>query len=258
MYIIAYNYEGVVVFTKVLTRKYYYHASKMNEYQRRVQKWNTSLSGLFQDMSKHHFKTCDQRFLMESLQSYSSNFEEIWTKMAGSRKWSHGKFRLYRSKTRTIDKFLQSLIPTDPIIRYDKPIMMYGSGQFPSGAKGERNVPLKYIKDRCNNYFDCITINEFRTSQVCHHCKLCRLHDVVSVSPDNQNMKSIRGLKWCPSDNCKHNRIKTRDQVGSTNIMIRGRVDLYADNPMFDRNKVRWNKGTPLKHKFYTRNKKQN
>ena len=136
MYIIAYNYEGKVVFTKVLTRKYYYHASKMNEYQRRVQKWNTSLSGLFQDMSKHHFKTCDQRFLMESLQSYSSNFEEIWTKMAGSRKWSHGKFRLYRSKTRTIDKFLQSLIPTDPIIRYDKPIICMDPDSFHLVPKG--------------------------------------------------------------------------------------------------------------------------
>ncbi len=136
---------------------------------------------------------------------------------------------------------------------------MYGSRQFPSGAKGERNVPLKYIKDRCHNYFDCIIINEFRTSQVCHHhCKLCRLHDVVSVSPDTKNMKSIHGLKWCPSDDCKHNRIKTCDQVGSTNIMIQGRVDLYADNPLFDWNEVRWNRGTPVKHKFYTRNKKHN
>ncbi len=75
--------------------------------------------------------------------------------MGGVRKWSHAQFHLSLSKTSTIDKFLESLIPRTyypcPCYQlYVHPIMLYESGEFPSGAKGERNVPLKYItKDRC-------------------------------------------------------------------------------------------------------------
>ena len=258
MYIIAQDYDGNIIFTKKLTRKYYYHAGKINEHQRRVTKWNNTHSTMFAGLSINHFKTSNLTAYMQSIRFYSDESMYVWEHMGGVRKWSHAKFRLYRSKTKTIDKFLESLIPRTYFPRprhqlFDRPIMLYGSGEFPSGAKGERNVPLKYIKDRCKNYFDCHIVNEFRTSQVCHHCKQLRLFDYARVSPDTTSIRTIRGLKWCNSAKCKKNPIKCRDEVGATNIMIRGRNDINPDNPLFDRQKVRWHKSSPKQKLFYAR-----
>lgn len=87
--------------------------------------------------------------------------------MAGLRKWSRAKFYLYQQKKKTIDLFLHSLkiLKSDSHILipksgkknrkhcrgkktfiYNNYVMLYGAGQFPSGAKGERYVPLKYVK----------------------------------------------------------------------------------------------------------------
>ena len=63
------------------------------------------------------------------------------------------------------------LAPCPQVQVYDKPIMLYGPGEFQSDARGKHNVPHKYIKDRCKNYFDYHVINKFLTLQICHHCK---------------------------------------------------------------------------------------
>ena len=133
---------------------------------------------------------------------------------------------------------------------YDSPIMLYGSGEFPSGAEGERNVPLKYIKDRCKKYFDFHLVNEFHTLQICHHCKQQHLFDYVKVLPETTFRKIIRGMVRLPE--CKANRIKSRDEVGAINIMIWGHTDINPDNPFFDRQLVWWNNSLP-KQKLFDR-----
>ena len=252
MWIIACDTLGKILFKKKLTRKFYYHASGINEQQRKTLQWNKSLAGLFESLSIHHFKTADLTAYGDSIINYRDNFGTIWERMAGSRKWSHAKFRLHRNKTKVIDTFLESLIPRNGLGQeiYDKPHMYYGSGQFPSGGRGQKSVPLKYIKKRCQNFFHCWTVNEFRTSQVCHHCGLCRLCDVVKVSPDAKKKTTIRGLKSCPSIECKHNPMKNRDEVGSSNIMMRG---LGNDNTLFDRKLVPWKNRSPKQVMIYTR-----
>ena len=128
--------------------------------------------------------------------------------------------------------------------------MLYGSGNFPSGAKGERNVPLKYIKKRCNNHFKCHEVNEFRTSQVCPHCEGSRLWDVVMVNPGMITETKIRGMKWCSSEHCKHNPLKNRDMVGSINIMKRG-LNVDNPNPLFDRKLIYWKHKNPNEYRMY-------
>lgn len=49
----------------------------------------------------------------------------------------------------------------------DPVIMYYGSGTFASRQKGEQNAPCKWVKKECKEFYHCITMNEFRTSQVC-------------------------------------------------------------------------------------------
>ena len=137
MYIIAQDYHGNIIFTKKLTRKFYYHAAKIkNEHQRLVKKWNTTHSTLFTGLSIYHFKTSDPDEFHNSIRYYSDELTNIWKHMVGVREWSHAKFCLYHSKTSTIDKFLESLIPRTyypcPCYQlFDPPIMLYGSGEFP-------------------------------------------------------------------------------------------------------------------------------
>ena len=73
MQVIARDYWGDIIFTKVLTLKYCYHVAKINQYQCQVQNWNTSLNNLFENMSTHCFKTLDQNAIFTSFEFYSNN-----------------------------------------------------------------------------------------------------------------------------------------------------------------------------------------
>ena len=189
--------------------------------------------------------------------------------MGGCRKWRRGKFYLYKQKIKTIDDFLHSLkikyresttskkgkkkhkVRGSKTYRFNNYVMLYGSSQFPSGAKGgTRYVPLKYIKKRCGNHFKCHEVNEFRTSQICPDCEKCRLDDVIKSSPGMTTQTKIRGLKWCTSKECKHNPLKNRDMVGSINIMKKG-LNMENLNPLFSKEKVPWSHRTPNAHMMY-------
>ena len=132
--------------------------------------------------------------------------------------------------------------------QYDHHVMLYGDGSFASGGRGEQSVPLKYIKKRCTLFFECHDVNEYRTSQICPDCKKCRLLAVDKDVPGKEPT-IVRGLKWCPSDDCRKNRLKNRDYVGAKNIMFRG-LGNDTDNRLFDRTVHKWPSSTPNSHRF--------
>jgi len=268
MFIVAFDTSGRLIYVRRLTRRHYYHAAKIDAHNKRVLKWSKSLQGLYSSLSEYHFKTSNPVEYLQSIQNYATHYNAIWRRMGGSKKWRRGKFYLYKQKIKTIDDFLHSLkikyrststakkgkkknkTRGSKTYCYNNYVMLYGSGNFPSGAKGERYVPLKYIKKRCGHHFNCHEVNEFRTSQVCPHCEGCRLSDVVKVNPGMVTETKIRGMKWCPSEECKHNPLKNRDMVGSINIMKRG-LNVEHPNPLFDRKKVYWKRRSPNVHKMY-------
>ena len=153
-------------------------------------------------------------------------------------------------KNSIIDAFLNDLkhhVAANGIARqFDNQVMLYGAGNFPSGGRGERSVPLKYIKKRCEYFFECHNVNEFRTSQICPDCCTCRLQQVEKDVP-GQERRVVRGLKWCPSPLCSGNPLKNRDEVGAKNIRLHGLGD---ENPLFDRKIHKWPSSTPDGHRF--------
>ena len=140
--------------------------------------------------------------------------------------------------------------PLLPSYSFKNYVMLYGSGQFPSGAEGEGYVPLKYIKKCCGNHFKSHEVNEFWTSQICPDCEKCRLDEVIKSSPGMMTQSKIRGLKWCTSKECKHNPFKNRDMVGSINIMKKG-LNVENPNSLFSKEKVPWSHRTPNAHMMY-------
>ena len=179
MFIIAFDAEGNVLFVKYLTRRNYYYQAGINDAQKRSNKWNQNLSDLVEGRSMHHFKTADRKEIESSIAYYGANFDRLWNAYAVTMKWSRQKFRIYSMKNSVIDSFLNDLknhIDANGIAhQFDRHVMLYGAGTFASGGRGERSVPLKYIKKRCGYFFECHDVNEFRTSQICPDCRTCWL-----------------------------------------------------------------------------------
>jgi hypothetical protein len=67
-------------------------------------------------------------------------------------------------------------------------------------------------------FFNCFTVDEFRTSQICPTCNE-RLLDVrkhLPESEDKRRTKMIRGLKYCSSDTCRSHRYRIGMMLGAT------------------------------------------
>ena len=132
-----------------LTRQQYYNNGKINSSQKKTNTWINNSSELFDDKSMYHFKSSNVDSILESIQFYGENFENLWNTLALTRKWSKNNFRIYNCKRSCISKFLNGLKPRNTItneLLHTGHIMFYGNGSFPCGGKGEQNVPLKYIK----------------------------------------------------------------------------------------------------------------
>jgi hypothetical protein len=229
------------------TRRRYYSEGKINSSQEKSNRWNLNSKELLEGMSTNHFKTSSEDTFLQSIQFYRDNHDNLWKTLAITRKRSRLNFRIHKFKRHSIDRFLQSLKPRDEVTRqyiHRRHIMLYGAGTFGSGGKGERSVPLKYIKKHCRYYFVTHEVNEFRTSQICPDCERCRLHD-VEKSTHGEMPTKIRGLKWCPYNECRQNPLKNRDEVGAKNIMKRGLGDM---NPLFDKDIHPWKKTSPTLH----------
>ena len=249
MFILIQDKLRNLTYYRRLTRRKYYNNGKVDSSQKKTNKWNMNVKDLLEEKSIRHLKTSNVNSFVESISFYRDNHDELWKTFAVTRKRSGLNFRIYQFKRRTLDKFLQDLKPRDDNKEYihTRHVMLYGAGTFGSGGRGERSVPLKYVKKQCGYYFNTHEVNEFRTSQICPDCSRCRLHDVEKSTHGEQPTK-IRGLKWCPYFECRHNPLKNRDEVGARNIMKRGLGD---QNPLFDKDIHPWKGTDPALHLFH-------
>ncbi len=250
MFVISFDANGNVLFIKVLTRRNYYHQAGINDASKRSNRWNQNLSNLVEGRSTHHLKTTNKTKMLASFAYFGAKFDQLWNAYAVTRKWSRQNFRIYSMKNSVIDTFLHKLkqhVDANGIVhQFDKHVMLYGAGTFASGGRGERLVPLKYIKKRCKYFFECHDVNEFRTLQICPDCRKCRLQQVEKEIPGHAQ-SVVRGLKWCPSPLYCENPLKNRDEVGAKNIRLRGLGDT---NPLFDQKVHKWPSLTPHGHRF--------
>lgn len=255
MYVHARNDEDSHIKTTILSRRYYYQRAKINSVIHRSNKWNATppLNEVNASLSENHFKQACLMAFETAIINYKANFASIWQLKARAKKWSRQQLFLYGTKRSVIDRFLSKL----KLNGYATPIMYYGSGTFPAGQRGERYAPCKWVKKKCKEFFETITINEFRTSQICPIC-LQRLCDVRTVL-NNGERKIIRGLKWCNNNICSNCPIRSRDEVGTINIFIKSKDDypICYDQPFVDDNGtdhgVRW-EGDPDIHVLGVKN----
>ena len=118
----------------------------------------------------------------------SQNYDHLWDVKVRPQKFARQRFFLYCQKRKVIHKFLASL----RIPGYDDYRIFYGDGSFPSGGRGRKSVPCKWVKKECMRMYDCTVVDEFRTSQVCPYC-FERLETVYKLQ--NAKRKEVRGLK---------------------------------------------------------------
>ena len=224
MYVHIRNAHGVLLKTKILTRGHYYNRAKINAIVKRSNGWNNSghLKEINTGLSENHFKRACLVEFEAAIDHYRENFDRIWKLKAATKRWSRQKLFLHGSKRSVVDKFLSKL----KLRGYECPTMYYGSGTFPAGQFGEQYAPCKWVKNKCKEFFPCITINEFRTSQICPTCNQ-RLFEVYKLNEEGKK-RTIRGLKWCDDLMCANCPIKSRDDVGTINIYIKSR-DEYPD-----------------------------
>ncbi len=251
MYVHIRDEHGVLIKTKVLTRRHYYNRAKIDAIvTRRSNKWNAmgEMSQLIEGLSENHFKRACPVEFKAAITNYRDNFDRIWDLKARAKKWSRQQLFLHGSKRSVVDGFLSKL----KLHGYQCPDMYYGSGTFPASQRGEQYAPCKWVKNKCKEFFPCIIINEFQTSQICPVCN-SRLFDVSELTNDGTK-KAIRGLKWCEDGMCANCPLKNRDDVGTTNIYLKSKQeypDCY-DRPTMNPDGtvltgVKW-VGTPQKH----------
>ena len=191
LYGTAFNDNGDLVYEARLGRNYYYEVTKINAINKKANRRNKSAHHhpINIGLTENHLKTANYQQLKAAFVWQSQNFDVIWArKVEPQRKYRDGFF-LWSKKREVIYSFLSSL----QMVGYDDYIIYYGSGQFPSGGRGERSVPCKWVKTECMNHYVCIEVDEFRTSQVCPLC-FERMEDVYKLDKHGRR-KKVRGLK---------------------------------------------------------------
>ena len=100
-----------------------------------------------------------------------------------------------------------------------KPVIAYGAANFPSHGKGELSVPVKYIKKKCQQHFETVFVDEFRTSKICPHCDkpLCEVIENKEVE-GQISIRQVRELRRCQSSECSKTSFKNRDFIAAINI----------------------------------------
>ena len=116
------------------------------------------------------------------------------------------------------------------------PFLFYGGAEICSTIKGMRGggVPTKAMQKLVKDHFDCKTVNEYYTSQICVDCNYC-LSKCMNQDKDEADKfrKKIRGVRYC--NNCAgqgngQNRLKSCDGNAARNILIKGHHLLHNGN----------------------------
>ncbi len=139
---------------------------------------------------------------------------DTWWQYKFKKKWAQQKFRVFCRKRQVLDKFFQSMQKKGQ----QKPVIAYGCSNISCNGRREVSVPVKYVKEKCKQYFETVDVNEFRTSLICPDCDqpLCK---VVKEVNDENKVLEIRGLRRCSSTVCSRFSFQNRDLVGAKNIL---------------------------------------
>ena len=207
--------DGVLIRTLRLSRNYYYQESMLNYSRLRWLVWNNvpEMKALIVGNLHNHFKTSNMNRLHKSVEYYHENRENVCVLKLRPKKYERNHFFIHRKKKSTIHRFFSKMVK---LSGEHYPLMFYGDGEFAPGGRGQRSVPCKWVKRECRQFFDCYSVDEFRTSQICPTCN----DRLFNVRKHLRNGKTIwvRGLKYCASDICRAHRYKDRDSVGCLNI----------------------------------------
>lgn len=200
----------------LFTRREMYHTTGVNKHQNKVQDWSAKM-GLGQawlEMSQTHCKTSVWNDLVDGANTVLRHRDALFDAML-KKCWERANLDLYSKKQSFIATKVNGLQdPTKPDI-----LIVYGDGNFPSGKKFERYVPVKGLKQSIiKRHKNSAEASEFKSSSVCPDCDA----QLLTVAEwFNGRYYEVRGLKWCSSNSCKSKSIKHRDRVGAINIYRR-------------------------------------
>ena len=102
-----------------------------------------------------------------------------------------------------------------------KPIIGYGNARFNQTDQSRgRSVPIKGMKKRCQQFYQTVEVDEYRTSQVCPNCdSTLGLVNSETRRGRNGNRRIVRGLLHCNNQQCAWKPFKSRDGVAAKNFL---------------------------------------
>ena len=148
-----------------LTRKQYYHEGGINKANRKSKIWTSDLKQELERLSRYSPKTASGERFDIFIQQYKGVYKFLWKCMT-QKKWGRQRFDLYIKKRKCLDSFFQSMHKKGE----QKPVIAYGNSSFSSGGKREVNVPVKYVREKCELYYETVYIDEYNTSKICPCC----------------------------------------------------------------------------------------
>ena len=243
---------------RVTNGEYHFHI-KTDYNKRKVEKRLHALKDFFTEISNLTIRSSSIERIMEHIQicANSTTVMKIEDELVEansiylhfykkSQNWCKAmRLRHHIKSASFLDKKLWEICHVDGMT--SKIHMYYGGAHVNATMRGCKHAaPTIRTKSIIHRFLsDVVVVNEFRTSQVCFDCNK-RTHSVR-----DQNGKSIRGLLYCGSDECKSCRYKDRDENGAKNIF---KVGTDAAPEIFSR-KVSWRNSKRLVHYLKIRNK---
>ena len=187
------------------SRKQYYHESHLNRNKKKRKTWDQDIQSTLHYLKGFSSKSGGSLSRFEDyLLAVTSHWEEL-TSHYSKRKYARMKFDIYISKRKSVDRFIRTMKGKGEI----EPVIAYGNARFPStGRRGERPVPVRWIRRRFENHYRVVDVDEYRTTKCCNDCgselDVLRRIENTGKEPDEtcrlKTRKSeVRGLKFCRS-----------------------------------------------------------
>jgi len=219
VYAVECNPDGSPLRTYCLTKGQYRTDSGIVREQKRQQNRASSFWKRIQQQhpgldSLGSIKTASLEMFKDYWDKYRKVQDALWGEFIKP-KYANSRFRIYRLKNRTIDRFFQTMRgPKDSA----PPVVGYGAANFWHNGKYSLSHPTTTLARYCSHHFQTVMIDEYNTTKCCAYCGN-QLH-AIAVETRNEDgkkvKKPIRGLRWCCSPNCRD--IRNRDLNAALNI----------------------------------------
>ena len=209
----------------VLTRDQYYKGMGYWQAQKRRKGWARQCAAAEERLRGVSLRTADAA-AWNAYVAVVTDVQEVMWRNRLRKCWAQERFRAYRLKRKTLDRFYARVIgratrqPEDVRQRLlGRPVRIaFGGAKFAATGKGEMAVPtdasFKSAQRVLNGRVDIV--NEFRSTVVCNRCKQ-RTCNVIKKANDG-SIQSVRGLRWCQNQDCRPTRMLNRDKNAAWNI----------------------------------------